>query len=129
MTDHNNRSIFQQNDASDWMLYEFHIEDTPDILAYKYSRYPNTYCQYGSYDTQQTAKEIHEILKKEFPSMSFNAIVVVRTGAINGSACYDHITNNLFAREELSNPVKFQKIVDKSKRQKTGVMDSRLNLR
>ena len=115
MTDHNNRSGFQQNEISDWMLtHTFHVEYNPDVLASKYSRYPNTYCQDGSYDTQRTAKEIHRILKNDFPSMTFNAIVIVRAETFQGTANYDHVSNHLFIREELSDPGKFNKIVDET---------------
>ena len=115
MTDHDNRSTFEHNEVSDWMLaYRFQVDQETNIAAYRYSRYPKTYCQYGSYDTQRTAKETHEILKKEFPFMTFNAIVIVRTGYISGAAGYNHGTDNLFVREELSDPVKFEKLVDKT---------------
>lgn len=115
MTDPNNKSIFQQNETSDWMLtYTFHVEDNPNVIAVKYPRYPDMYCQYGSYNTQRTAKEVHEFLKNDFPDMSFNAIVIVRAGMIQGPACYDHVSNNLFVKEELSDPDKFSKVVNEA---------------
>lgn len=109
------RKIDTLNEQPDWMIpYRFQIEDVPDILAYKYSRYPSTYVQYGSYDSQQTAKQVHQFLKQEFPRMSFHAIVIVKRNEIPGIASYNYVKNELFVREELSDPENFNQLVNEA---------------
>lgn len=118
MTSQNHKPVSCNKDesnqySSDWMAsYRFQIPGVPDIIAIKNARYQDIYCQTGSFDSQQTAKQVNDILINLFPDTVLNAIIIAKSKSISGIASYDHIKKELYVSEELSNPVKFTEIVN-----------------